>query len=1131
MESLGTTNALHVAVRCCSTGSPSVALHPTSRYFSFKELQNIKLRDDLNHFDPYEGTFCPTGRDETGRLSFTQEVSYRELDSAPTASLAFNKYEGKWGLSNPGTGSTLFLDSPSAFPVEDPVMAKEAAGTFNNGSATLSEQPPFFVDIIRNVVFEQADGTGGARGGPGGHGIKRPKRPVRPPRPALKALGDVNVENLYAKHCRLFYPAQPHGPLVKDMPDWTGRVEGTRFYKEAEGEEGDDSETSGASDLEGSPCEALLEGSWFAINKGDGTDMVPQVENANGLNNIPSDWISGSSASIDPKESLQKALLKKFPGSQTSGITAKSIEDCELRAIKRERAEQAQSISRGYRYASTEMGFELAQALLGLSPETHLKIVEAPVGEGVMWDPFEIPNAIVETAKGMATWANELKNEKLELWGDTANWVDCATDALQFKKLLCDISCVSDAVRTGNRAILKRLTDVAETLQSNIIRIVDWHADHHDAMLNYLADLIDFNENTYWRDIKKKVDKLAAKKKKTLLAEDLLDCRRQQKQKEKENRGGTEASSPPLSNPSEAREGSKRKHEMLECLLGEREVRSNEPGGELAKTVDQMAQEIKTLLLYPSTEEEAHHGPPLLDALDHSEIKSLASTIVETAQSLQHALSFKAEQETGRPRSLDLIHRHLESHNSSSTLTPEEKKGHVERVLKETARRIAAVRGKAVHVAETHRRKATAMAEEMRDRLHGRVAASAAAQREAESRVAVDPVGVSFAASVASRSQPHLEQLRENHKKQDEALTSWANALASNDAFGTALNFLGKAEILFEEFDMAFLDSASELEFAPEGQEESERKGGDDANAPDLTEAKHFSRSVRRHDNTREREDLVAFLLFHRQEAQRGVVSLSHYLSNVKAAAAAYISEASAEQALRDSLRLSLSSYLDCASQSAGYSSLTQRYAELRKVRRECMRKLGGTMRAVSSELKNILDVLEGGTLIPSLVVLTIRQMVEKYERGRRTQAGGVPVVSCDEHGFHDWIIRGVLNGPVGSVIISLEFSVNLQSFLRDRFESENPFVDRTFRDAKTTAAIPRPAELRGFGEIAAALHAQTAELFGVLSSDVLSVHSSEGVAGAGELEDDAGTERRKQTHSALFRKEVHIAHEKVCAA
>uniref|UniRef100_A0A0G4FT21 Uncharacterized protein n=1 Tax=Chromera velia CCMP2878 TaxID=1169474 RepID=A0A0G4FT21_9ALVE len=487
----GTGRNIEISRTCCSVSATGYSIQQLSHAYV---PPTLRIAPDIR---PWQGEYCPSSRDETGRLIFKMCTRFQTPQQEMTYiygrnTLQFNPARMQWclhGLDVPNS-EALCLDSMAAHPGQGQTASAASPGGNSLGVTVIEDMIPLAPE-------------------PSGQGdeIKeKPKKPEKPPPPPVVPLKEVNMEDLYAPHCKAHDRQKLHGPLVKDLPEElskSGDVEETKLFKAAseplpkKNEEDADEFLFGLSEpaevgreevQAADPCGYVL-----ANTRVETTDPADEKDAAG----IPFKAVAGCSARIQERQDNQDAAVQK-------------VEDFR------------ESIQKPYDISQMIFSF------IGSLTEFEL----APYGLGVTLDNFE---QIMEMANYVYEKVNtHLDNKVADIEGSYAGLegIDCDSNAYGVAKTLCDLSCVSDAVRTGNRAIMDRLQNVYDTLLKNLLTYMDYHASYSEALMQWLADLQDWHA----QELGKKVaqvgdavadlsDSLSEEKSNSLLYDALKSCR------------------------------------------------------------------------------------------------------------------------------------------------------------------------------------------------------------------------------------------------------------------------------------------------------------------------------------------------------------------------------------------------------------------------------------------------------------------------------------------------------------------------------------------------------------------------------------------------------------------------------
>eukprot|EP00820_Chromera_velia_P010147 Cvel_21662.t1-p1 / transcript=Cvel_21662.t1 / gene=Cvel_21662 / organism=Chromera_velia_CCMP2878 / gene_product=hypothetical protein / transcript_product=hypothetical protein / location=Cvel_scaffold2050:23-24990(-) / protein_length=4956 / sequence_SO=supercontig / SO=protein_coding / is_pseudo=false len=488
---------IEVTRTCCSVSGSSVSISPLSHPYV---PPSMRLVPDV---DAWEGEYCPAERDDTGRLVFRMCTSFRtpqeEIHTVyGRNTLRFNAARMQWcleGLDVPEYPmfDPLCLDSMTAHPAEVPTPSAASPG----GNA------------LGVTVVEDMIPLAPAPGADGDEILEKPKKPEKPPKPPLVPLKEVNMEDLYSPHCKAHDKEKLHGPLVKDLPEeltTTEEAEGTKFYKAAT--------EPLPKEEEEDPDEYLFGQEEPAAIGGDRGEAMQDID--------PCGYVLSNERTEAPKMGET---------SDTASIPFRAIAGCAARLGEREGAMGDATQSVEDLRESIQVPYDIATAIFSfIGSLTEFEF--APYGLGITIDPFDMVMQIAEFVWDKVNVHLDNKVADIEGSYGELGGGDCDQNDYFIAKTLCDISCVSDAVRTGNRAIMDRLQNVYDTLLKNLLTYMDYHASYSESLMQWLADLQDWHAQELGKKVAKVSDavndlsdSMSQEKSDSLLAKALQSCK------------------------------------------------------------------------------------------------------------------------------------------------------------------------------------------------------------------------------------------------------------------------------------------------------------------------------------------------------------------------------------------------------------------------------------------------------------------------------------------------------------------------------------------------------------------------------------------------------------------------------
>uniref|UniRef100_A0A0G4I0X2 Uncharacterized protein n=1 Tax=Chromera velia CCMP2878 TaxID=1169474 RepID=A0A0G4I0X2_9ALVE len=470
---------IEITLTCCAVSAGSISMQPLSHAYT---PPSMRLPLDVN---AWEGEYCPSKRDETGRMMFESCTLFNNPQAQGSEAygrnqLVFNPARMQWCLKGADIPDEhVCLNSMAGHPAQAPVPSAASPGggvlavTVVEDMITAPEPPAEPTEIL-----------------------EKPSKPQKPPPPELVPLKPVDMEDLYSPHCKAHDKDKPHGPLVKDLPEdisSTEDLESTKFYEVASEPLPKESEDEADEYLFGDdPAEV-------------GSDETAEVD--------PCAYVltNERSESMDVEDE-----------SSTAGVPWKAIAGCKDRVDEREEAKGEATSGLEEIKESIQVPYDIASSIWSyIGSLTEFSF--APYGMGVELDVFDQIQQLAEFVWDKVQTHLDNKISDTETGFDELQEGDCDATDYALAKTLCDISCVSDAVRTGNRAIMDRLQDVYDTLLKNLLNYMDYHANYSEMLMQWLADLQDWHA----QELTKKIDELGDKDGSSLLHKALTSCKAQ----------------------------------------------------------------------------------------------------------------------------------------------------------------------------------------------------------------------------------------------------------------------------------------------------------------------------------------------------------------------------------------------------------------------------------------------------------------------------------------------------------------------------------------------------------------------------------------------------------------------------
>eukprot|EP00928_Gymnodinium_smaydae_P042991 TRINITY_DN288_c0_g1_i6.p1 TRINITY_DN288_c0_g1~~TRINITY_DN288_c0_g1_i6.p1 ORF type:complete len:1098 (-),score=245.46 TRINITY_DN288_c0_g1_i6:143-3436(-) len=358
---------------CCQLGGLPIALLPTGQFAT--------TIGERKAFKEYEGIYCPSKRDASGRLTFQRATTFQNVQGT-AMSLTYNRDETKWCIND------LCIDSLVAHPLE------------------LQNQPD---SVWQITPFNDFDGVFSDEPPPP-HGPPAPRK-----KPALIVFGATQPE--YAAECRdEVTPGQ-------------------------EGFDLDKMNKEGMALPEGNPCR-LLAGGW---EEGEGIGTSYWTTHA---------YASGSSVESG------------------AGTTYDSVRGCGDREISRDLKAANWDWNTNLEGLALDKGLSIADMVCGVLPDVEV----APLGIGAEMNIGEMCSTIVDVIGDVAGFGLE-QDMIWKGWGmEKDDNADCNSMQHGFSRIFCDLHCIRDAIKQGDKAILKSLEGAAMVMGQNTQLLLDYYS-------------------------------------------------------------------------------------------------------------------------------------------------------------------------------------------------------------------------------------------------------------------------------------------------------------------------------------------------------------------------------------------------------------------------------------------------------------------------------------------------------------------------------------------------------------------------------------------------------------------------------------------------------------------------------
>ena len=413
---------LRMKARCCPLAALPVLLVPTSE-FSENE-------------DAFEGKYCSTGLDDSGRPKFEQVLNFISVDAEVTGKLEYNRAAGKWCLE-----STESTESESSCIEEDVLHPLDLGSDkeFQGTSKSLYVLP--MLDFNSQFV-----GLGTVALTTPVPGITKWTSP-----PALLRFAADDPQ--YRPECKdQYHPGYRPDPDSEDEP----------FNREAMNQEsrslwqeGEDAREGVKTNRAENPCAWIW--SEDPNTAGDGAPV--------GLGWKPRRKIFSDGIFED----------REFEG-DSNGVTYRTVKGCADREVSRLQDLGERNFNIGTADNVRKLIAGLALDGLQWKLDTAKEAKEVSFG---LTKFISIPGLLLKLGIQIANHITEFgfgfEQNRVNRGYGKSDTNDCLTLQHGLARMFCDLHCIRDAVKTGDAAILSSLQKATEVINNNTNRLLEFY--------------------------------------------------------------------------------------------------------------------------------------------------------------------------------------------------------------------------------------------------------------------------------------------------------------------------------------------------------------------------------------------------------------------------------------------------------------------------------------------------------------------------------------------------------------------------------------------------------------------------------------------------------------------------------
>jgi hypothetical protein len=359
----------------------------------------------------WEGIYCPVGRKRYGRHTFKQEWNFGGL-MPPGSSIPTLKYDP---LTNKWCSSKSCAQGPELHPLDAKLDTRDWA----MGAIT---------DFLTDFTVDMAKGGKDEAG-------KAERKP-----PTLLTFAPPNPEDAYAAECK-----------QELDPSSTGEAEGEKkFDLEKMNKVAEELDDENPCKLVGGPDSAA-----YYPNDLSGAGLGKAVVTG-AATMFGAVFPSASDLGLNP-------LADEFKAEQ--GVTYTTHLDCMNRQYRRDRLSALATYSKDMMLAPVPFISKLYDYVMDAAVPD---MIASPMGVGGEFALSAVPKGIKGQIEEAYTMGVNFLHDRFQQVKAEADANDCGETSTAFRRTFCDLHCIRDAVRKGNKLILDGLGKSVEILNSNL---------------------------------------------------------------------------------------------------------------------------------------------------------------------------------------------------------------------------------------------------------------------------------------------------------------------------------------------------------------------------------------------------------------------------------------------------------------------------------------------------------------------------------------------------------------------------------------------------------------------------------------------------------------------------------------
>lgn len=412
---------VRMKARCCPLAALPVALVPTTE-FSEDE-------------DAFEGKYCSTGLDDSGRPKFKQELNFINVDAEVTGKLEYNRWAGKWCLEPTESSQSSCAEQDVVHPLD-----LGSDNEFQGTSKSLYVLP--MLDFNSQFV------------GLGTAALTTPKPAITkwtsPPALLRFAADDPK----YRPECKdEYHPGYRPESDSEDEDDGFDR-EGMNDQSKDLWEDGEDARVGGKTNRAENPC------AWI-------------------WSEDPNTAADGAAVGLGWKPRRKISSNGRFEGSEfegdSNGVTYRTVKGCADREVSRIQDLGFENFFYGNAAAGTDCSFGVALDGIQWSLDYGNAALPIPLGKYAFSIPLLGLRFFTQLFQKSTNLGLGLRQNFVNRRYGISDTNDCLTLQHGLARIFCDLHCIRDAVKEGDKAILSNLEKATEVINNNTKRLLEFY--------------------------------------------------------------------------------------------------------------------------------------------------------------------------------------------------------------------------------------------------------------------------------------------------------------------------------------------------------------------------------------------------------------------------------------------------------------------------------------------------------------------------------------------------------------------------------------------------------------------------------------------------------------------------------